>query len=541
MPQSRTSLSTQPSSNSAHTRRYRTRAQTSQVDETLFGTVKQSACEVKNLVKDETKSRCASAPEPRKPDTIRLITKDLIRDLRIPNKDPSGQSVILHQAEIEHIMANAHVLPKEEREATLETQRKAWEEAMDAAEERKRLMQQADLSRRKNQALSELDVETRDRAQYLLERANILRTEQEDEVKKLNELILRAQCHAVRDAQIQEKKQILSELQEEERRLDAMMEVERRRALEIQEQIDELRKNQRIQGKMCILKQIEERQEERMLQDELKEQEGQKMLENLEKLQMEEMEAMEKRKAEQKRLQLEILKINEQNLLAKECRKEEERMADLHALEHTRKKLERDAEYEAEQRRIKKEKEKEVARLRALQERERDYKAEQDALRARRNQEAAEREWRRKEKEQTKKKLEEEERLKAARLDQITHKERMLAIEAGRERAEFERVLRVQQELIEREKEKEKQHQKRALRHAEGIRQQVREREAQAITQRRERFLEGEKLDEEARLHRAYLDKIKQKKLKELKMAGLPEKYCREVERKIHTLPPLVR
>lgn len=51
----------------------------------------------------------------------------------------------------------------------------------------------------------------------------------------------------MRDAQIQEKKQILSELQEEERRLDAMMEVERRRALEIQEQIDELRKNQRIQ------------------------------------------------------------------------------------------------------------------------------------------------------------------------------------------------------------------------------------------------------------------------------------------------------
>lgn len=43
-------------------------------------------------------------------------------------------------------------------------------------------------------------------------------------------------------------------------------------------------------GKMCILKQIEERQEERMLQDELKEQEGQKMLENLEKLQMAEME-----------------------------------------------------------------------------------------------------------------------------------------------------------------------------------------------------------------------------------------------------------
>lgn len=61
------------------------------------------------------------------------------------------------------------------------------------------------------------------------------------------QLILGVQCHAVRDTQIEEKKQILSELQEEDRRLDAMMEVDRRRALEVQEQIDELRKNQRLQ------------------------------------------------------------------------------------------------------------------------------------------------------------------------------------------------------------------------------------------------------------------------------------------------------
>lgn len=49
-------------------------------------------------------------------------------------------------------------------------------------------MRQADLSRQKNQNLSELEAEARDRAQYLLERANALRMEQEDEVKKLNEV-----------------------------------------------------------------------------------------------------------------------------------------------------------------------------------------------------------------------------------------------------------------------------------------------------------------------------------------------------------------
>lgn len=49
-------------------------------------------------------------------------------------------------------------------------------------------MQQADLSRQKNQALSDLEAEAREHAQYLLERANTLRMEQEDEVKKLNEV-----------------------------------------------------------------------------------------------------------------------------------------------------------------------------------------------------------------------------------------------------------------------------------------------------------------------------------------------------------------
>ncbi len=66
----------------------------------------------------------------------------------------------------------------------------------------------------------------------------------------------------------------------------------------------------------------------------------------------------------------------------------------------------------------------------------------QDEIRARRNQEAAAREWRRKETQLNLRKLEVEEKLKAARLEQVTHKEHLLSIVAGRERAEFERVLR---------------------------------------------------------------------------------------------------
>ena len=44
--------------------------------------------------------------------------------------------------------------------------------------------------------------------------------EQEDEIKQLNEMILSAKCHAIREAQIAEKRAIHDELKQEEARLD---------------------------------------------------------------------------------------------------------------------------------------------------------------------------------------------------------------------------------------------------------------------------------------------------------------------------------
>ncbi|KAL0168305.1 hypothetical protein M9458_036527, partial [Cirrhinus mrigala] len=73
-----------------------------------------------------------------------------------------------------------------------------------------------------------------------------------------------------------------------------------------------------------------------------------------------------------------------------------------------------------------------------------------------------------------------------------------------------------QQELIEKEREKEKERHLKIQRHAEAVRQQVRERETLTVTQRRELFREGERLEEEARNRRARLDEIKEKKLREL-------------------------
>ncbi|XP_044209892.1 cilia- and flagella-associated protein 45 [Thunnus albacares] len=523
--------SSSATSRSSFTRRYRTRAPTSEVDESLFGSATPS---------DRRGNSASMARDPplnnQQGETLQIITKDLIRNLKVPYKDPSGESIILPSAAFEQITSTSQVLTKEEREALKAAYQKKKDEEIKAAEDRKRQIYEADLSRKKNPALTELEIEARDRAQRLLERANALRMEQEEEIKKLNKLILGAQCQATRDAQIQEKKQIQTELTEEEKRLDAMMEVERRRALETVEQIDELRKQQRISGMQQIYNQIQQRREDRQLQDEMKEQERYQIRENQEKMNLEDLQAVEKKKEEQQRLQQEIMRINNETLRAKEQRREAEKLADKRDMEYIKNKLEREAEHEEQQRQIKKEKELEIARLRARQEKAKDYKADQDELRARRNQEIADREWRRKEKELAAKKAEEEAMLKAARVEQLRCKEHFLSIEAGREKAEFERVLKVQQETIVKLKEEEEKLRQKALHHSEAIRQQVKERELLAVAKRREFFKEADQLSEEARQRRVRLDEIKEKKLKELKATGLSEKYCSEVERKARAL-----
>lgn len=62
------------------------------------------------------------------------------------------------------------------------------------------------------------------------------------------QLILGAKCHMIRDTQILEKQLIAKELEEEEKRLAKMMEVERKKADEMQEELERRRKQELIRS-----------------------------------------------------------------------------------------------------------------------------------------------------------------------------------------------------------------------------------------------------------------------------------------------------
>lgn len=499
--------------------RYRTVSRYSGVDETLFGSPKRGA----------KPAQQAGAP---KKEEVSVITKDLIRKIKVPAKDPTELSIVLTNAQYLRIKEASRVLTATEKAARARALKTQKESAQNASQDRKNHMTEMEALRIKREKPSELEKEGKDKSNVLLAKAEEQLNEQEDEIKKLNEIILNAKCHAIRDAQLREKKEIYSELDHENKRLDEMMEIERLRALQQYEQREMERQYKQIEGANIIKTQINENEQRRILEDEKREQEKLAMLRYLEKLQKEDISQLEKKKVNQRNIMSDVAKANEEIASSKEERARQEKFAEMKVMEYLKEKEAREIAYQNELEKQKIEKEKEIAHMRALQERAKDQQAEKDALRAKRIQEEVEREQRRKDKATAVKKAETEAQLRRAREQQVNMQEHFLAIEAQRERQEFERVLEVQQEGQRHEEGKDRNARSRRLQHAEEVRQQIKEKEGELIHARQAFFEEGIKLDQEAQERRRRLDEIKKKKLGELAGAGVPVKYVNEVARR---------
>ena len=153
-----------------------------------------------------------------------------------------------------------------------------------------------------------MDLESAEKNNSLLEKAARQLEEDEDEIKRMNELILHAKCMTIREAQIAEKKLIQAAESEEATRLDAIMEAERLRDIERQHEREAKRKQEMRDGAVIIRKQIEDRREAVILEAERKDRE---IKANLKQLQ----------EQNEKEIQNKILKMQHQKEHLKEIQK----------------------------------------------------------------------------------------------------------------------------------------------------------------------------------------------------------------------------
>lgn len=190
--------------------------------------------------------------------------------------------------------------------------------------------------------------------------------EQRDEVKHMNQLILYAKVATIRDRQLDEKKNIREQKKVEEKRKDLMLEVDRLKKIKYYEELEKKKKEELIAGRSVIIDQIKERELQRLRAQEEKEREGQEIIKLIKQLQKEEAQGNLDRKHKQKLRQDEIYEANLKAIAAKQSKIDQEKLEEQKIIEYNIEKARKDAEYQAEQQRIKDEKEREVMRLRDL-------------------------------------------------------------------------------------------------------------------------------------------------------------------------------
>lgn len=399
------------------------------------------------------------------------------------------------------------------------------------ARARKQKILSMEAERKKNEAKSDLEMESIEKDRHTLGRADFLVDEQRDDVKRMNQFVRYAKCATIRDAQLEEKKSLQRQAEEEEMRLDEVMEHERVRAVDLYEQREAQRAVDRKHGKDVIVEQIKARERERLRQQEILEQEREGMLRQLERLHEEDLLKAEMKKEAAKKLMEEVAQSNSQMIRMKELKRQKEIDEDHRIAAYLEDKAAREQAHQDELDRIAAEKEAETVKLRQQQEKASDKKSEMDALRAKRAMEEYEREWRQKERAAIEKQKMQNKILHEARVQQKKEKERRLEGVAKAERNEFDRIVQVQREAEAVEVEKEAQMKDARYKHRRDVQEQIQKNEGRRRQERLDYLEEGRKLRKEIDKEKAHLLFIKDRKVSEMQSAGVPDKYLTEMQR----------
>jgi len=492
---------------------------TANVDETLFGGGGQRAATNRKSDKE-----------------ITITGKDTVQ-VRYKNNRSAGaggkaEAVVIPASELNRLRDNATLLSKAEQDEMKKRAEEAYNERMKRSQLRKEKMLQMEEERKKNALLADNDKEGGRAKSGVLERAKQMLDEDMDDVKHMNQMMLYSKIVTIRDAQIQEKRSVQAEKEEEERQLDMMMEIERLKALQMYEEREKSRLEDQRRGAVVIIEQIKDRQAQRMREEESRDQERAFILKQIESLKAEEVEQQKQKKMAAARLMLEVNAANTAAMKIKEEKMLAEKLEEQKIIEYQEGREQRERELEAEKERLAAEKELETAKLRARQEKAQDKASEMDALRAKRAMEAAERNARSKEAAERDRLEAINQELNEARKQQQAEKERRLGEQAKFERDEFERIIEVQMQQEEAERQRQTEEKQMLKQHATELRSQINAREEKALQERRDFLEEGNIVRATIGSERRKLEKIKGRKIDELKKTGVPEKYWAELARK---------
>ncbi|KAF1776576.1 Glycoside hydrolase-type carbohydrate-binding, subgroup [Phytophthora cactorum] len=464
-------------------RRYRRVAHTHQVDDTLFG-------EKNQLLKNRKNDRTLQAG--------RMVTKTPI--------------VVVPEDELERIKAETKILTAADLEA-LEAKR-------EADQEHQRLTSKA----RKEHMLKLTE------KQEILRRARVLKDQMHDSVKLMKTLGTRAQAFTIRDQQLKVKKDLEDEHHVYDEKMNTLMEIERLESLKRQEHRDEVKKQKRYADRKVLEDQIEDRRRQRQKESEIVAQEAQEMLAKIQRQQEEEAEKEKAKALRAQRSMEEIKRFNEDTLMRKQDvqRKIKEEEDAVYAYQMKKAEDLKLREEEEAQRRH--EAELRCAKLRSMQEKMANEKAELDELRAKRAAEARERQAREADMALARKHKEEMDELRRAREAQALHRERARVKEATLQQREYDSIMVQVESDKARVKEEDEKRKLASMAHRRVLQSQIEEKERLKKITFVKKQEEGQALKEEYAKELEKLERIRMEEVGELVEAGVNPLYLSEMK-----------
>ena len=444
-------------------------------------------------------------------------------------KDTSD-GLVISRSELANIKKMGVIETYTQKQARAEKIRLEREAKMQKAQLRKKRMIEKEAEAKKHRVKTDIEIIKEAEANALLSAAGKQMEENEDAVKEMNRMVLYAQCVAVRDKQLEDKRFRAEKAKEENRLLDLRAEISRLKALQKEESVRAEKRARMKEDAKVIVAQKAAKEKRKMLEREALELEGKQMLAAIAaRREKEKLDAIKKR-AEGKVLLDQVLAANEAAIKARGDAKlydiqENERIQE-YMREQERKAKKREDEEAERKRRI----EEDTIRVRNAQAKAQDNQAEDDARRALRHQQEQEKKERAHMRFEMEKRKKDLAILMRAREEQVRVKAIANAEEAARQKRDHRRVIQEQKEKMAKEKLVEDAKKTEARQHVKELREQMEKNEELQKRGKEGRMAEAERIRQEkvVKLHK--LEKIRKEKIELLKATGVPKKYWSELE-----------
>lgn len=353
-------------------------------------------------------------------------------------------------------------------------------------------------------------------------RAIELLNDELDEVKTLKHRLNLMKYQGIRREQIKQKEELKQREKDYGAYWDGVM--LKRRDEEIREEVERMKEKKKQQRAYAdeLTKQVNECKKRQILEEERVAQEGIQIRRQIQRLNQMEMEKERAKKVEQKKRLETLVMANKHNERYKHLRRQEEIEEDKRILAYIAKK-----EYEqemilAERERKKREMEMETARLRALQRKTTDKKAEEDARRAKRHQQQREKALDKRIRDQKDAKDAMMREVLQERAKQIALKKQLARVEIEEDKKFMRRIEAEQAAQFEREERLKEAKRRKARLHAQEVIRLDKKREKTEKLERLRQLEEDQRNAMDGDVHEFRVRKVCEKKMREHVESGYP-------------------